>query len=54
MPQRMTFWPFFVFFRLTFVFLRHRDRLRKSDTLSSLNVLRSSLKPSRGNFLRAY
>ncbi|TNN84859.1 hypothetical protein EYF80_004904 [Liparis tanakae] len=33
---------------------RRERRLRKSDTLSSLNVLRSSLKPSRGNFLRAY
>lgn len=43
-----------ILWRLTFIFLRHRDRLRKSDTLSSLNVLRSSLKPSRGNFLRAY
>lgn len=41
-------------FRLTFIFLRHLDRLRKSATLSSPKVLRSSLKPSRGNFLRAY
>lgn len=39
---------------LTFIFLRQRDRLRRRDTLSSLKVLRSSLKPSRGNFFKAY
>lgn len=40
--------------RLTLVFLRQRERLRYRETLRSLNAFRSSPKPSRGNFLRAY
>jgi len=40
--------------RLTFIFLRHRERLRRSDTFSSRKVFRSSPKPSLGNFFRAY
>jgi hypothetical protein len=40
--------------QLTFVFLRHRDKLRYRETLSSLNGLMSSPTPSRGNFLKAY
>lgn len=40
--------------RLTFVFLRQRERLRYRETLRSLNAFRSSLKLSLGNFLKAY
>ena len=39
---------------LTFIFLRQRDRLSSRETLSSRKVLRSSLKPSLGNFFKAY
>lgn len=39
---------------LTFIFRRQRDKLSRSDTLSSRNVFRSSPNPSRGNFFMAY
>lgn len=39
---------------LTFIFLRHRERLRRRDTFSSRKVFRSSPNPSLGNFFRAY
>lgn len=39
---------------LTFIFLRHLERLRRRDTFSSRKVFKSSPNPSLGNFFRAY